>query len=245
MSDCKPVGTPAEGYLHRQKDAKPNREYMCLVGSLLYAAMVTRPDIAFAVQALGRHLQSPTEEHFNAGKRILRYLQGTKDLGLKYSPSGEGTTIKGYADSDWAGDRDTRRSVTAYVFILGGAAISWGSKLQPTVALSSSEAEYMAACSAVQEAVHLRLLLKSLGYEQVGCTTIYEDNQGCIGMSKNPILRKRAKHIDIRYHFIRERVASGDVKLVYIETENQLADILTKPLLKPRLTKIRALVLGY
>jgi len=242
MTECKAVGTPVEGYLRRVPDGEPNKDYMCLVGSLLYAAMVTRPDISFAVQALGRHLQSSTEEHMNAGKRVLRYLQGTKDLGITYS-NGD-TVLVGYADSDWAGDQDTRRSVTGYVFVLCGAAISWGSKLQPTVALSSSEAEYMAACYAVQEAVHLRLLLKSLGYEQQGHTVIFEDNQGCIYMSQNPVMHKRAKHIDIRYHFVRERVAQGVVKLEYIKTEDQLADLLTKPLLKARVLKIRGSVLG-
>jgi len=245
MSECKPVGTPAEGYLHRNQDAGPSKEYMCLVGSLLYAAMVTRPDIAYAVQALGRHLQNATEEHFNAGKRILRYLQGTKHLGLRYGSLENETTVVGYADADWASDKDTRRSVTAYLFKLGGAAVSWASKLQPTVALSSTEAEYMSACAAVQEAIYLRLLLASLGYVQDGPTVIYEDNQGCIGMSQNPILHKRTKHIDIRFHFVRERVASEEVKLIYIKTQNQLADLLTKPLPKPQMIRIRGAVLGY
>ena len=218
---------------------------MCLVGSLLYAAMVTRPDIAYAVQALGRHLQNATEEHFNAGKRILRFLQGTKHLGLRYGSLENETTVVGYADADWASDKDTRRSVTAYLFKLGGAAVSWASKLQPTVALSSTEAEYMSACAAVQEAIYLRLLLASLGYVQDGPTVIYEDNQGCIGMSQNPILHKSTKHIDIRFHFVRERVASEEVKLIYIKTQNQLADLLTKPLPKPQMIRIRGAVLGY
>lgn len=246
MDACKAVGTPAEGYLPRDKEAGPNREYMRLVGSLLYAAIVSRPDISFAVQVLSRHLQGSNEEHFTAGKRVLRYLQGTKEIGLKYSNIGSmSTTLIGYADADWGGDRDTRRSVTAYAFKLGGAAISWGSKLQSTVALSSCEAEYMSASAAVQDAIHLRLLLKSLGFEQAGHTVIYEDNQGCIGMSENPILHKRSKHIDIRYHFIRECVSKGIVKLVYVETKRQLADLLTKPLLKPQILRIRPLLMGH
>lgn len=244
MADCKPVGTPAEGYLQRDIDSVPSRDYMCLVGSLLYAAMVTRPDITYAVQALGRHLQSSNEEHFAAGKRILRYLKGTKELGLRYGVSGSNALI-GYADADWASDKDTRRSTTAYVFVLGGAAVSWASKLQPTVALSSSEAEYMSACSAVQEAIHLKRLMKSLGYDQDGPTVIFEDNQGAIKISENPTLHKRSKHIDIKFHFVREKVGTGEVKLVYIETEKQLADILTKPLLKPRVVRLRSKVLGY
>lgn len=249
MEDCKAVGTPAEGHLKRVENVGPNKEYMSLVGSLLYAAMVTRPDIAYAVQALGRHMQNSTEEHFSAGKRILRYLQGTKNLGLKYggpnATAGNGATIEGYVDADWGTDTDTRRSVTAYIFMLGGAAISWGSRLQPTVALSTSEAEYMAASTAVQEAMHIRLLMRSLGYPQEEPMIIFEDNQGCIGISENPIMHKRTKHIDIRYHYVRERVSAGDVKLIYIETERQLADLLTKPLLKPRVERIRGRILGY
>ena len=247
MIDCKPVGTPAEGHLSRQSELGPDKKYMSLVGSLLYAAVVTRPDIAFAVQALGRHMQSSSEEHYNAGKRILRYLQGTKDLGLKYSASeaSGGAVIVGYADADYASDRDTRRAVTAYPFMLGGAAVSWASKLQPTVALSSTEAEYMAASSAAQEAVHLRLLMGTLGFDQEGPTTILEDNQGCIAMSANPISHKRTKHIDVRYHFVRERVATGAIKLDFVETKKQLADILTKPLLKARVERIRNRLLGY
>jgi hypothetical protein len=246
MEDCKPIGTPIEGYLQRTENVGPNQDYMSLVGSLLYAAIVTRPDIAYAVQALGRHMQNSTDEHYSAGKRILRYLQGTKELGLKYGGSSneEGVEVIGFADADWGSDKDTRRSVTAYVFMLGGAAISWGSKLQPTVALSTSEAEYMAASSAVQEAMHLRLLMRSLGYEKQGYTVIYEDNQGAVGLSENPILHKRSKHIDIKYHYVRERVSAGDVKLIYITTEEQLADLLTKPLLKPRLVRLRDQVLG-
>jgi hypothetical protein len=139
----------------------------------------------------------------------------------------------------------TRRSVTAYVYKLGGGAVCWASKLQPTVALSSTEAEYMAAASAVQEAVHLRLLMKTLGFEQIGATLVYEDNQGAIAMSVNPVMHKRSKHIDVRFHFLRERVASGEVKLEYIVTEHQQADLLTKPLLRARLVRIRDRVLGY
>jgi len=236
--------------------------FMCLVGSLLYTATISRPDIAYAVQALGRHMQNSTEEHYLAGKRILRYLQGTKNLGLKYGAiikgdalyasafkyeiSEDATTLIGFADADWASDIVTRRSVTAYVYKLGGGAVCWASKLQPTVALSSTEAEYMAAASAVQEAVHLRLLMKTLGFEQIGATLVYEDNQGAIAMSVNPVnAHKRSKHIDVRFHFLRERVASGEVKLEYIVTEHQQADLLTKPLLRARLVRIRDRVLGY
>ena len=223
---------------------------MSIVGSLLYAAMITRPDITYAVQALGRHLQASGKEHVIAAKRVLRYLKGTKDLALVYEARGDGKgqpSIIGFSDADWGGDRDTRRSTTGYLFMIEetGGAISWASKLQPTVALSSAEAEYMAACAAVQEAIHLRLLMRGLGFEQKGATVIFEDNQGCIALSDNPVFHKRSKHIDIRYHFIRERVANKEITLKYVATEHQLADMLTKGLPKPRVNVLRSPVLGH
>ena len=245
MTDCKPVGTPAEGHLERCPNGDVSRDYMSLVGSLLYAAMVTRLDIAFAVQALCRHLQSSSDAHWTAGKRILRYLKGTKDIGLVYGKSEHGITLKGFADADWATDKDTRRSVTGYVFELGGAAITWNSKLQPTVALSTSEAEYMAACAATQEAIHLRRLLGDLGFPQEGPTVILEDNMGCICLSENPVMHRRTKHIDIKFHFIREAVERGDVVLTFTSTSTQVADLLTKPLPKARTQKLRDYIMGY
>ena len=245
MEDCKPIGSPAEGVLLRDPNAGPDREYMCLIGSLIYAAIVSRPDIAYAVQALGRHMQAANDTHFAAAKRVLRYLQETKELGLKYAETRAGTKIFGYADSDWASDKDTRRSVTAYVYILGGAAVSWTSRLQQTVALSSSESEYMAASAAAQEAIHLRRLLESLGFKQDGPTVIYDDNQGAIAMTKNPVMHRRTKHIDIRHHFVREAVARGDVRLVYVPTSEQAADLLTKALTRATVRRLRPILLGH
>jgi len=242
MYDCNPIGTPSEGYLARAEGTS-SKEYMSIVGSLLYAAMVTRPDIAYAVQVLGRHMQSANDDHMAAAKKVLRYLQGTKSMGIMYR-AGD-TKLVGYADADWGSDKDTRLSTTAYIFQLGTRTISWCSRLQPTVALSSAEAEYMAASAAVQEAMHLRQLLSDLSLRQEGPTAIHEDNRGCIDMSANPVNFKRSKHIDIRYHYIRERVMSNDVKLTYIPTQDQLADLLTKPLPKPRTQALRDSVLGY
>lgn len=136
----------------------------------------------------------------------------------------------GYSDSDWGNDIDTRRSVSGLVFLLHGAGVSWKSKMQPTVALSTAEAEYMAASQAAQEALYLRHLLCDLGYEQTGPTTIYEDNQGCIAMSKNPVMRDRCKHIDNCIHFLRELVESDDIIMEYEGTKDMTADVLTKPL---------------
>jgi hypothetical protein len=249
MMDCKPVATPGEGTLSRltvEDGGKPDGEYMSLVGSLVYAAMVTRLDIAHRIQVLGRHLQASGQEHWTAAKRVLKYLKGTRELGIVYGANGaRDIELYGYCDADWAGDIETRRSTTGYVFMLGGGSISWASKLQPTVALSSTEAEYMAACAAVQEAIYMRRLLGDLKCEQVQPTIIWEDNQGCIAMSKNPIHHKRTKHLDIRYHFTREKVESGEIDLKYVSTEHQLADLLTKPLLSHRVAGLRARLLGY
>jgi hypothetical protein len=247
MADCKPVATPMEGVSTRLgNEGDPDKLYMSVVGSLLYAAMVTRPDIMFTVTKLGTHLQASGEEHWAAAKRLLRYLKGTRELGIKFTSEGKSKPETfGYCDADWGGDLDTRRSTTAYVFMLTGGSVSWASKLQPTVALSSAEAEYMAVCAAVQEAIYLRRLLEDLGYRQQDPTVIYEDNQGCIALSENPILHKRTKHIDIRYHFTREKVETGEVKLVYVPTEDQLADLLTKPLKRERVATLRQRVLGY
>ena len=128
--------------------------------------------------------------------------------------------------------------------MLGGGAITWASKLQPTVALSSAEAEYMAVSAAVQDAIYLRKLFNDLGFEQREPTVIHEDNQGCIALTENPVMHKRTKHIDIRHHFIRERVESGEIVLKYVATQDQLADMLTKPLKRPELERLRSVVMG-
>ena len=247
MENCKPVATPAEGVLRRLDNGHADREFMQFVGSVLYLAMISRPDIAFAVQNLGRHMQRVGPEHWVAAKRLLRYLGGTRDLGLQFNGSAPNViNLVGYSDADWAGDVDTRRSTTAFVFVFAGACISWASRLQPTVALSSAEAEYMALCAGAQEAIHLRTMLRDLGYEQEQPTVIYEDNQACIAMGNNPTINhKRSKHIDIRYHFTRERVESGEIELAYVPTEHQLADLLTKALESQRVAKLRDQVLGY
>jgi hypothetical protein len=137
------------------------------------------------------------------------------------------------SDSDWGSDVDKRRSTTGFVFKLAGGPISWASKVQPTVALSSTEAEYMAACSAAQEAIWIRLLLKEMGFEQKEPTILNEDNQGCIRLSANDNSHQRTKHIDIKHHFVRERVKSGEIKLEYVNTKENLADMQTKALPTP------------
>ena len=157
-----------------------------------------------------------------AGKRVLRYFKGTRNLGIIYGGDPQ-LELTGFCDADWGGDTDTRRSTTAYIFTMAGGCVSWGSKLQPTVALPPAEAEYVAASSAVQEAVYTRRLLGDLKCEPEHPTVICEDNQGCTALSVNPVLRKRTKRIDTRFHFTREKVESGEVLLKYVATEHRSA----------------------
>jgi hypothetical protein len=136
--------------------------------------------------------------------------------------------LKGYCDANHAGDIDTRRSTTGYLFVFGGAPISWASRLQPTVALSSTEAEYMAATEATNEAIYLRQLFTDMNCPPRVATVIFEDNQGAIKLASNPLQSRRTKHIDVRYHHIRHHITAGTIRLVYINTKAQLADSLTK-----------------
>ena len=230
MTECKTLKTP----IVTEQNKNPEHEhfnqhtYMSLIGSLIYLSTGTRPDIAYAVSRAGQHMQNPTIHDWIAAKRILRYLKGTATRKLNYSRTGN-ATLTGYSDSDWAGDLDKRRSTTGYLFTLAGAAISWSSRKQQTIALSSTEAEYMAACAATQEAMHLRGLLKDFGIIHHGPTTLFMDNQGAIVISNDSMTSKRSKHIDIKYHYVRERIEEKDIATRYINTEDMAADCLTKP----------------
>lgn len=211
--------------------------YCQLIGSLNYLSVCTRPDIAYAVSKLARHMAQPTTVHWQAAKTVVRYLLSTTDYGVIYgvssssasSSSNTGTGLIGFCDADYAGDLDTRRSTTGYVFMLNGGAISWQSKLQPTVAASTAEAEYMAAAAAVKEGLWLRKLLTDLG-SSTTCVKILADNQSAIKLLRNPISSVRSKHIDIAHHFARERVMRKEVSFSYVSTSDQLADIFTKAL---------------
>ena len=178
--------------------------YGSLVGSLLYLSVCTRPDIAHAVGALSRYIAQPCTVHWEAAKGVLRYLAGTANFGITYK--GSDLTIQAYSDADYAGDLDTRRSTTGFVFIMNGGAISWSSKRQPTVAVSTTEAEYMAAAQAVKEALWMRKLMLDLNLSG-GTISIKADNQSAIKLLKNPLTSMRSKHIDVIYHFARECVS--------------------------------------
>lgn len=237
MATCNPKLTPADPYSQLTKLMSPKDEkgkatmfdipYRELVGSLSHAANCTRPDISYAVNQAAQFNNNPGRGHWEAAKRILSYLKGTANYGLLL---GSGSGFKGFSDSDYARDKDLRRSVTGIVFHLFGGPIAWSSHKQSCVALSTCEAEYVAACDATREAVWLRQLLHQLGFLPVGPTRLLCDSQSAIRLARNPDQHKRTKHIDVRYHFVREQQAAKNINLVFIGTKEQVADILTKPL---------------
>ena len=234
MQDAKSVGTPVDTSTKLVKAVEDDvmfdkGVYQSAVGCLLYLSTGTRPDIAFAVGNVARFSANPTTRHWIGVKRILRYLKGTSDLGLRYSRNGDEDVV-GYSDSDWAGDLDDRKSVSGYMFKLCGAPISWRSKKQTSVALSTAEAEYIALAYASQEAIWLRRLMTELRMEQSKPTLIYENNQSAISLAQNVQFHGRMKHIDIRHHFIREKVSDRSIALKYCSSNQMLADLLTKGL---------------
>eukprot|EP00253_Pinus_taeda_P010042 PITA_10042 len=209
------------------KDFDP-RLYKSIVGSLMYLT-ATRPDIMHAVSLISRFMERPKEAHWQAAKRILRYVKSTIRFGILYTVS-ECSNLIGYTDSDWDGRVDDRKSTSDYVFHMGSGAISWASKKQPIVALSTAEAEYVAATVATCQAVWMRRMLRSLCQEQTKGTVIFCDNSSTIALSKNSVFHKRTKHIDTRFHYIRLLVNNGEIVLKHCKTQEQVADILTKPL---------------
>ena len=243
MESAKSVNTPVEVSLKLLK-AKEDDElvdqqlYQSAVGSLLYLSTATRPDLTYAVSNVAKYSAKPTKQHWMAVKRIFRYLKGTIDYGLFYSKDGSDECV-GYSDSDWAGDLNDRKSTSGYLFQISGAAISWRSKKQTCVALSTAEAEYIALASASQEAMWLRQLTTDLKSKPTGAIVIFEDNQSAICIAKNPQFHGRSKHIAIKYHFIREQVHNNTVTLKYCSTNNMIADMLTKGLSGEQFAKLR------
>uniref|UniRef100_H3HA27 Integrase catalytic domain-containing protein n=1 Tax=Phytophthora ramorum TaxID=164328 RepID=H3HA27_PHYRM len=221
------------------EDTMKNVPYRSAVGALMYLMVATRPDLAAAVGMLSQFSADPCPTHWQALKRVLRYLQATPTHGLEFSRE-DSVSMCGYSDADWAGDVESRRSTSGYAFMMNGGCISWRSKKQRTVALSSTEAEYMALSEATQEAVWLKVFLCELGeMASDEAVKIYEDNQGSIALAKNPQFHKRTKHIDIRYHFVREKVEDGQVVLQYVSTTDMLADIMTKAIAAVQFSVLR------
>ncbi|KAL5754948.1 hypothetical protein ACOSP7_023168 [Xanthoceras sorbifolium] len=235
MQDAKPVSTPLGVHFRLSKEQSPKTEeerthmakvpYASAIGSLMYAMVCTRPDIAQAVGAVSRYMNNPGKIHWEAVKWILRYLRGTTNKTLCFK--GGDTTLTGYVDADLAGNVDIRKSTTGYVYTLGGTAVSWVSQLQKIVALSTTEAEYVVVTEASKEMVWLQSFLEELGKKQED-NVLYCDSQSAIHLAKNPSFHSRTKHIQLRYHFIRSLLEDGILKLEKISGAQNPADMLTK-----------------
>jgi hypothetical protein len=241
LADARARSVPLETGDKLTKEGEPldtkRFSYSECVGSLLYLSVCTRPNIAQAVGALARYMAGPTEAHSRAALGVVRYLAGTAEDGVTFGGSKE--TLVDYCDANYAGDVDTRRSATGYVFLMYKGAVSWSSRLQPTVAASTVEAEYLSAAQAVKEALWFRKLWGDLGLD-MGTVQIYCDNQGAIRHVKHPIALQRSKHIDVIHHFARERVARMEVGFAYCRTEDMKADILTKALAPGKFKKCKS-----
>lgn len=215
----------------QEHELTQNQPYPKLVGSILYAATVTWPDLAHAASVLSRFISKWNESHWLAAKHCLKYIRGTSDLSLTFDAHSSKRVALGYVDADWGGDLDTRRSTTGYVFKVYGGLVGWKSKRQPTVALSTTEAEYMASADAAKQAIWLRLLLEDIGLglgDQP--LQLLNDNAGTIALSKNPVNHEKSKHIDMRHHFIQEKVEDKAISLAHVPSVENIADLLTKSL---------------
>lgn len=244
--------TPMEPHVKLSKHQSPSDDvgkakmqtfpYRSLVGSLMYLAMGTRPDLVFAVQQLSQFLTNPGKAHWDAAQRVIGYLAGTKSLGLVLGgPNSHSKPIlSAYVDADYAHCSDTRRCISGYVTLLYGTLISWLSKKQPLVTLSTTEAEYVALALCLQELLYLKHLFIELGLEFSEAIPVYEDNQSCIKVASNPELHARTKHIDVRYFFVKDLVADGIFDLVYCKSADMWGDFFTKALPKASFIEFRS-----
>lgn len=190
--------------------------YRQMIGSLMFLAIVTRPDIAFIVNYLSRFMLNYDETHWHEVKKVFRYLKRTKHLGILYERTSDNECIYGFSDADYAGDLDIRQSTTGYLFKLAGGAVILGSSRQKTLSLSTTEAEYIAVCEAVKETMWLKQLLNDSKNQCINSIIINVDNQSALKLIRNPEFYKQSKHIDIRYHFVREKYESGDIDVQHI-----------------------------
>jgi hypothetical protein len=244
MLGCNPAETPMETNtklcLDENGEVVNSTLYKQMVGSLRYLCN-SRPDLFFAVGVVSRFVDTPKKSHMTAVKRILRYVQGTLEYGILF-PSNNNNVVNqlvGFSDSDWCGDQVDRRSTSGYIFKFLNAPISWCSKKQPVIALSSCEAEYIACAYAACQGIWLESLLKDLTIELSEPIQLFVDNQSAINLARNPVSHGRTKHIETRFHFIRDQVSKGRIAVTHCSTEVQEADILTKSLKHDRFKEMR------
>lgn len=203
----------------------------------MYAASVSRPDLAFPASLLARFITKWGPDHYRAAKHLLRYIRGTSDLVLTFDVNADERTLQGCIDADWGGCPDTRRSTSGYLMRVWNSLVAWKSKRQPTVSLSTMEAELMSGADAVKESLWLKRLLTDMGFPNDGPVRLFCDNQGAILSAANPGQHDRRKHIDLRANFILENVRGGNVAFEYIPTNDNPADLLTKALNEQKTNK--------
>lgn len=241
LLDSKPVATPLVAGGSLQKCGTPFNDptlYRSLVGALQYLT-ITRPDLSYAVNHVSQFLQSPTNDHFEVVKRILRYVKGTIHLGLSFHHQPD-LSILGYSDADWAKCVDTQRSAYGYSIFLGINLVSWSAKKQLTVARSSCESEYRALANTASEVIWLKNMLQEINVHVTSPPALLRDNNSAIFLSQNLVSHKRAKHIDIDCHFICDLVSAGKLHTKFIPSHLQLADIFTKSLPRPAFEFLRS-----
>lgn len=244
MTDAKPVSTPMDINKKLVKEVEPYEleedvPYRELVGCLTYLALATRPDIGFAASCLGQFNHSYGKAHWIAAKRVLRYLKETMDLGLKYSA--DTRPLKGFVDSDWDNCPGDRRSYSGYVFVLCCSPISWDARKQRTIALSSTEAEYMSLSEGAKETIYWTAFLKELGFKDLTDIIVISDNFGALKLAENPVFHARRKHIAIRHYFIREALVDNRLGVKHVSTDDNVADMFTKRIPRPKFEKCIAL----
>lgn len=245
MQDCNETKYPMDPKITLHKDetgkAVDPTMFRSLIGGLRYLVH-TRPDISFVVGSISRFMEKPTQLHLNAVKRVLRYVRGTLEYGLRYARGSGNHMLTGFSDSDYASSCGDRRSTSGMAFYLSENLITWISQKQRCVALSTCEAEFMAATAAVCQGIWLKKLLSHITDTTPGPVNLYIDNKSAIDLAKNPVFHGRSKHIDVRYHFIRECVERGEIVINHISSDKQCADILTKAMAIAKFEEMRSLL---
>jgi hypothetical protein len=244
MLGAKPAFSPCSSGSKLSKlagDPLPDQhEYRSVVGAILYCTL-TRPELSFAVNQLCQYMHSPTTTHWTAAKRVLRYLKGSLSHGLSYTRSSAGPLhLQAFCDSDWAGSPDDRRSTSGFGVYLGNCLVSWSAKKQVVVSRSSTESEYRVMAITTAELYWLRMLFKELGVALPHAPVLWCDNVSALALASNPVYHAHTKHIEVDYHFVREKVVNGDIQIKFISTDDQITDIFTKGLSTARFNLLKS-----